>query len=53
MVHAQNSAAGVFCTGGRLGGFLGESSNYAFKPTAGETVRFERMLPASGGLTRR
>ena len=28
-------------------------SNYAFKPTAGEMVCFERMLPASGALTRR
>lgn len=27
--------------------------NYAFKPTAGDAVHFERMLPASAGLTRR
>jgi hypothetical protein len=27
--------------------------NYAFKPTAGEVIRFNRPLRAGGGLTRR
>jgi hypothetical protein len=27
--------------------------NYAFKPTAGEVIRFNQPLPCGGGLTRR